>query len=330
MLVKLVCPSCKREIVPEGAAWKCPGCSAPFSYNGGILSFLTPEERYNEGVYEEKQIANWSKTANVRNKIRASPFLTFLNRMRVNFSLSGRRDRFFWNELKQRGGPDRLILDLGCGGGRHYLCDYGKVIGIDPVLPLLQMTKKIYAEVYQSSGTKLPFADNSFDYIVSTDVLGHIASEQKDYLFTEIFRVLKKGGRTVHCAEADCTSPWFRFAHRYPDLFQKYFVDNPGHIGMELPSQWRHRFLKHGFTEIRFKKMGSRIQEPGLVAALFDNEFRNKSRAIRTLVAVDRLLARNLAVKELLNLLLEPIAAIDDWLSPLDCASGVLIVYEKP
>src|SRR5260221_607916 len=67
MLVKLVCPVCKREIVPEGSNWKCPGCSAPFSYNGGILSFLTPEERYNEGVYEEKQIANWSKTANVRN-----------------------------------------------------------------------------------------------------------------------------------------------------------------------------------------------------------------------------------------------------------------------
>ena len=330
MLVKLVCPACKREIVPEGSAWKCPGCSAPFSYNGGILSFLTPKERYNEGVYEEKQISNWSTTARLRNKIRSSGVLSFINRIRVNFSLSGRRDRFFWNEMKKNAHPDSLILDIGCGGGRHYFCDYGKVIGIDPVLPLLEMAKNIYAEVYQTSGTKLPFADNSFDYVVSTDVLGHIAAEQKDQLFAEIFRVLKPGGRTVHCVEADATSPWFRFGHRYPELFQKYFVDKPGHIGMETASRWRQRFLKHRFKEIRVRKMASRIQEPGAIAALFDNEYTTRSGAMRAIVGVDRMLARNLAVKELLNFLLEPIAALDDWLSPLDYASGVLVAYEKP
>jgi len=330
MLVKLVCPACKTEIVPEGPNWICPGCSAPYSYSSGILSFLTPKERYNEGVYEEKQIAAWTYTANLRNRIRASGLLSFINRMRVNFSLSGRRDRIFWNEMKKRAGPDRLILDIGCGGGRHYFCDYGKVIGIDPVLPLLEMAKRIYAEVYQTSGTKLPFAGNSFDYIVSTDVLGHIASEQKDQLFTEIFRVLRKGGRTIHCVEADGTSPWFRFGHRYPELFQKYFVDKPGHIGMETASLWRERFLKHGFREITFKKLGSRIQEPGTIEAFFDNEFKTKSGAMRAMVAIDHLLARNMIVKEILNLLLEPIAKIDDWSSPLDYASGVLVVYEKP
>ena len=26
------------------------------------------------------------------------------------------------------GDKSRLILDLGCGGGRHYFCNYGKVI----------------------------------------------------------------------------------------------------------------------------------------------------------------------------------------------------------
>jgi len=330
MLVKLVCPACKTEIVPEGPNWKCPGCSAPYSYSGGILSFLTPKERYNEGVYEEKQIAAWTYTANLRNRIRANGLLSFINRMRVGLSLSGRRDRIFWNEMKKRADPNLVILDVGCGGGRHYFCDYGKVIGIDPVLPLLQMAKKLYAEVYQTSGTKLPFADNSFDYVVSTDVLGHIAPDQKDQLFAEIFRVLKKGGRTIHCAEADGTSPWFRFGHRYPELFQKYFVDKPGHIGMESASQLRQRFIKHGFKEIQLKKMASRIQEPGAIAALFDNEFKAKSRAMRAMVGVDRLLARSMAVKEILNFLLEPIAALDDWLSPLDYASGVLVVYEKP
>jgi len=99
---------------------------------------------------------------------------------------------------------------------------------------------------------------------------------------------------------------------------------------METASLWRERFLKHGFREITFKKLGSRIQEPGTIEAFFDNEFKTKSGAMRAMVAVDHLLARNMIVKEILNLLLEPIAKIDDWSSPLDYASGVLVVYEKP
>jgi SAM-dependent methyltransferase len=294
-----------------------------------VLSFLTPEERFNESVYEEKQVAAWTYSARLRRKIRASRWLTLLNRIRVKVSLSGRRDRIFWNEFGRRGRRDFKILDLGCGGGRHYFCDYGKVIGIDPVLPLLQMAGQIYDEVYQSSGVNLPFAAESFDYVVSSDVLGHIAPEDKDQLFSEIRRVLKKRGRTIHCIEADSTSPWYRFAHRYPDLFHIHFVDKPGHIGMELPSQWRARFLKHGFREIAFKKLASRIQEPGTIAALFDNEYKTKSRAIRACVALDRLLIRSFAVKEALNFALEPLAILDDCLTPFDYGSGALVVYEK-
>jgi ubiquinone/menaquinone biosynthesis C-methylase UbiE len=329
MLVKLVCPACRKEIVPDGPNWKCPACARPFTHNQGVLSFLTPEERFNEGVYEEKQIAAWSYSARLRNKIRASKWLTWMNRVRVWCSLSGRRDRIFWREMGSRGRRDFIILDIGCGGGRHYFCDFGKVIGVDPVLPLLQMAQQIYDEVYQSSGFNLPFADESFDYVVSSDVLGHIAPEHKDQLFGEIHRVLKKGGRTIHCIEAESTSPWYRFAHKYPDLFQIYFVDRPGHIGMELPSEWRARFLNHGFREIAFKKLSSRVQEPGTITALFDNEYKTRSRLIRAIVAVDRVLSRSFAVKEALNFVLEPLAALDDWLTPFDYGCGALVVYEK-
>jgi len=329
-LVKLVCPVCKKEIIPAGSEWKCPACGRPFTRNQGILSFLTPEERFNESAYEARQIAAWTYSADLRTKIRQSKLLSFLNAVRVYCSLSGRRDRLFWKEMKHRSGPDCLILDIGCGGGRHYFCGYGKVIGIDPVLPLLKVAEKIYDEVYQSGGTSLPFADNSFDYVVSSDVLGHISPEQKDQLFAEIYRVLKKGGRTLHCAEADCESPWYRFAHQDPKLFYTHFVDKPGHIGMELPSQWRARFLKHDFKEVTFKKLASRIQEPGTLTAWFDNEYKTNNKAIRNFVALDKLLSRSFAVKELLNFVLEPLAQIDDWLTPLDYASGILIVYEKP
>lgn len=328
-LVQLVCPACKSSIVRAGAGWKCPTCLAPFTYNQGILSFLTPEERFNESVYEQDQIANWTATARVRLKIRDSRLLTILNLIRIKFSLSGRRDRIFRDEMKPRASRDRLILDLGCGGGRHYFSEYGRVIGIDPVLPLLQMAGQVYDEVYQTSGFKLPFADGSFDYVVSSDVLGHISSENKDLLFSEIHRVLKTGGRTVHCSEADSTNVWFRFGHRYPELFDVYFVDRPGHISLELPTKIRERFLRHGFREITFRKLCSTLCEPGSLVAFFDNEYKTKSAWMRLAVGIDRVLSRSFAVRELLNFLLEPLAWIDDRLSPLDYSPGALIVYEK-
>ncbi len=328
-LVKLVCPACKAPIVSAGADWKCPKCERPFTRNQGILSFLTPEERFNESVYEADQIAAWTTSARLRDKIRSSAFLTFINLVRIKFSLSGRRDRLFRDEMLPGAGAHRLILDLGCGGGRHYFCDYGNVVGVDPVLPLLQMAGKIYNEVYQTSGFKLPFADESFDYVVSSDVLGHISFENKDLLFSEIHRVLKKGGRTVHCSEADSNNIWYRFAHRYPELFAVHFVDKPGHIGMELPTQIRARFVKHGFKEITFRRLNSTIQEPGTLVALFDNEYRTKSKWISACVAIDKVLTANFALREAQNFILEWLAKVEDLVMPLDTTSGALIVYEK-
>ena len=328
-LVTLVCPDCKQEIIPDGEDWKCAACQRQFTRNQGILSFLTPEERFNESAYEADQIEAWTASARLREKIRASKLLSFLNLLRIKFSLSGRRDRLFRDEMLPGAGPNRLILDLGCGGGRHYFCEYGKVIGIDPVLPLLQMAGKTYDEVYQTSGFKLPFADNSFDYVVSSDVLGHIGTENKDLLFSEIHRVLKKGGRTVHCSEADSENVWFRFAHKYPELFDVHFVDKPGHISLEKPTQIRERFLKHGFKEVVFRRLDSTIQEPGTLVAMFDNEYRAKSKWISACVAIDRILNANFAFRELINFILEPLAKLEDWLSPPDSTSGALIGYEK-
>ncbi len=329
MNVKLICPICRTLLVPLGEDWKCAQCGAPYTRNEGIVSFLTPDERFNEGAYEAKQIAAWTYSAELRNKIRRSKLLTLLNAIRIRFSLSGRRDRLFLKEMKPGASKEKLILDLGCGGGRHYFCEYGRVIGIDPVLPLLKLASQIYDEVYQTSGFKLPFADGSFDYVVSSDVLGHITDENKDMLFSEIHRVLKPGGRTAHCSEADATNVWYQIAHRKPALFQKYFVDIPGHFGLETISKIDKRWVKHGFRAITVKKLCSTIQEPGTLTAWFDNEYKAGSRTLSFLVAIDKLLNRNFGFREVLNFLLEPLAQIDDVLTPIDHGPGALIVYEK-
>src|SRR5688572_16566602 len=110
MNVKLICPRCRTALMPMGENWKCPGCGTPYTRNDGILSFLTPDERFNEGVYEAKQIAAWTGSAMLRNRIRRSRLLSFINAIRIRFSLSGRRDRIFLKEMKPRASQGRLIL----------------------------------------------------------------------------------------------------------------------------------------------------------------------------------------------------------------------------
>jgi SAM-dependent methyltransferase len=329
MLVKLICPACKSDMNHQAAAaWKCPACRHEYPMRNGVLCFLDSKEGFNVGDFQDKQETAWTDSAQLRDRIRQSRLLSFLNRQRIRFSLSGRRDRIFLREMG-RGKSDRLILDVGCGGGRHYFCDYGKVIGVDPVPELLQISKQIYSEVYQASATELPFADGTFDYVVSSDVIGHIPFEIKDRMFAEMYRVLKKGGRTVHVIETEGNNRLMRFAHSFPELYQRYFVDKPGHISLELRSQLRARFLRHGFKEIAFKNIGGAIPECGGLSGLFNNEYQTKSMALRFLMRIDRMLSRSLLVKESVNLLLEPLAKVEDMLSPFDHPSGALVVFEK-
>lgn len=328
MLAQLVCPTCRAPLHQIETGFDCPGCAKRYDRRQGVVSFVESNEQFNVGEFEGKQKSAWNDSASLRLRIRQSPLLTFLNNVRIRFSLSGRRDRLF---LKEMGGgsKERVILDLGCGGGRHYFKNYGRVVGIDPVPELLQLAAKLYDEVYHCGGFRLPFADESFDYVVSSDVLGHILPADKDLIFAEIFRVLKKGGRTVHMIETDSESYWYRLAHRYPDLFQKYFIDKPGHVGLELPTRLRARFLRHGFKEIRFSKFTSNLPEIGTLVVCLGKEFPERSKLIRALTAVDAVLAKNMAVREALHFLLEPLSILDDWVTPLDHGCGMLVVFEK-
>ena len=108
--------------------------------------------------------------------------------------------------LKLRDG-DR-ILDLGCGEGRHaisaYMVSDVESVGIDLSLGDLETTRERFQEFVEPENTSkslvisvasaesLPFADESFDKIICSEVLEHIHSYQQ--VIVEINRVLKTGG----------------------------------------------------------------------------------------------------------------------------------------
>lgn len=101
-----------------------------------------------------------------------------------------------------------LVLDLGCGEGRHVISAYLEAevhsVGVDLSLHDLQTTRDKFRDFDQpdnpakafglssANALELPFADNTFDKVMCSEVLEHIP----DYrgALREIERVLKPGG----------------------------------------------------------------------------------------------------------------------------------------
>ncbi len=88
------------------------------------------------------------------------------------------------------------ILDAGCGTGllAKKLQEFGTVYGIDISSEALHFARKRGIKVKKSSIEKLPFLGNSFDVVVSIDVLTHESIKNDLIPLNEFYRILKPEG----------------------------------------------------------------------------------------------------------------------------------------
>lgn len=319
----LICPNCRLSFNTwVGDTTLCAKCSFTFNkkdevYISGAISGEKDKEFYDH-IYSGELGEQWFQGLN-RNNI--------LKQILEKISLAYRRERFFKKNIK---GRNNLILDIACGAGRDYFAKYGSVVGVDLSFEALTIAKKEYDLVIQSGVNKLPFPDNTFDYVVSSDFFGHIRSEDKDEIMKEIYRVLKPEGKTVHIIENDSNNIWFRFAHRYPELFQKYFIEKiGGHIGLELPSVCVERWKKNGFEPTVVKKIWGIIWPIQSYVELFDNEYKGHSVLVKSVVVFSKFLSRIKVIRLLSDIILNPINSLVESLTRLDHGQGLMIVCQK-
>jgi SAM-dependent methyltransferase len=237
-----------------------------------------------------------------------------------------KKQRFFVQALAGREGS---LLDLGCGGGWDFLAGFDPVVGLDLSYSSVQQAAQVYGRTVQGNLTRLPFPENSFDFVVSRDVLGHIPAPFKDEVIAEMYRVLKPGGRAVHYIEALSDDPLSRFAQSEPELYERHFLTPEGHVGLERPHENFARFRRAGFIPVQERSVYKGFIYAERFVQYFDNEYREHSPLVGPMVDLLRPVARarplRLAVNSLITLgfeLFDPVLP-DEW------AGGVLVYYTK-
>jgi ubiquinone/menaquinone biosynthesis C-methylase UbiE len=97
------------------------------------------------------------------------------------------------------------VLDLGCGTGTltilaKQICPGSELVGLDIDPAVLHIARRkaaragIEIALHLGQADRLPYRSQSFDLVISSLMLHHLATAQKERAFHEVYRVLVPGG----------------------------------------------------------------------------------------------------------------------------------------
>ena len=159
---------------------------------------------------------------------------------------------------------DDVILDVGCGYGRTlnelYTKGYKNLIGIDFSKGMIERAKKINSDIdfRVMNNSKIDLPDNSVDSVILLAVLTCIVEDkEQEYLVSEIYRVLKKGG-AIYINDFLLNNDE-RNLNRYNEFKNKYnkygvFELPEGAVCRHHDKEWIKELLKD-FKKMIFKEI---------------------------------------------------------------------------
>lgn len=194
-------------------------------------------------------VAEFYRRRYVSGELLDARYFDAVNRFDIRWS------RTMWVYENVRRGSS--VLDLGCGGGILALLKRKEVMltGVDLSADCALISRRNgYDATCAARLTALPFADASFDYVVSLDVMGHIEFDEKDAVLAEIRRVLRPNGVTLHGVECLDRSKRKDYDEMSEEELRS-FIAIDGHVGMEDEEQTAarfNRFFRHVRTAPRY------------------------------------------------------------------------------
>ena len=162
----LRCPACGGSLVPAESALGCGACAAVYPIRAGIPRFVfTPADKVARRTqasfgYEWSAFSDWSHSGE------------------TNFQQ-------YFGDLDELWVRDRIVLDAGCGMGRHarqMAQRAGRVVAMDFSRAIdsafRNMADLPNVVCIQGDITRPPVADEAFDLVYSIGVLHHITDTE--------------------------------------------------------------------------------------------------------------------------------------------------------
>lgn len=154
-----------------------------------------------------------------------------------------------------------LVLDLGCGNGRHMPAlqrRFDRVVGVDFSRELLRRAGR-EGVVVQGDVARLPFRDSVADAVLYVAALHHLPShEERLESLDEVGRVLRRGGRAL-------VSVW-AIEHGCFDGVRSEIRARDGdyYVGWGDYDRYYHVFDRRGFESL-LGESGLRVEDVRLV-----------------------------------------------------------------
>lgn len=153
------------------------------------------------------------------------------------------------------------VLDAGCGTGGFLLAlgrqaPAARVVGLDASLDALARARgQRVRRVGGASVSRLPFARDLFDIVVSNDVIQHLPANDDERFLAEAWRVLKPRG--FLCLRSNLGSP----VPAGPELFRRYAPAELAGLVRESGFSIRNHVVLHPLAALWGSRRGRRLAD---------------------------------------------------------------------
>ncbi|MFC1994381.1 class I SAM-dependent methyltransferase [Chloroflexota bacterium] len=178
------------------------------------------------------------------------------------------KHKYFYRYLAL-GEQELKVLDIGCGQGGLLVNMAQKTpnhqyfgVDADPKAIQLATAKAKHLrniKFLEASALKLPFKDQSFDRIISTQVLEHMPAPFDESFFLEADRVLKTNCLFILDTPADghftIAFQIYNLLSKFHYFRRKYKLLNHWHTYRYYPAYQLHRHIRHGFSPAELSRL---------------------------------------------------------------------------